>query len=271
MKAYDREKLLNLLRDFHNLTNMKICIYDSAGKEICYYPVKLSGFCARIREDAQLEERCRECDRAAFSICKRTREQYSYTCHAGLLECVSPVLHLDKLIGYIVIGQIKPHDDFKLIERDLPAYLRAELAEEFLRLPTLEMNKIRSAMRILDACTGYEYLRNAIGGEATIDVVLDEYINANLERDLSVSQLCSHFRLSHSELYGIFKEYFGSTPAEYIKTRRLAKATKLLKDSDESVGAIAKQCGIGDYNYFSKIFKATFGKSPREYRKESRA
>ena len=39
-----------------------------------------------------MNERCESCDRKAISICKQTHEQYIYTCHAGLLECISPIL-----------------------------------------------------------------------------------------------------------------------------------------------------------------------------------
>ena len=40
MKDYDLQKMQELLHDFYNLTNMKICIYDSAENELCYYPAK---------------------------------------------------------------------------------------------------------------------------------------------------------------------------------------------------------------------------------------
>ena len=53
--------------------------------------------------------------------------------------------------------------------------------------------------------------------EQKIDIQISNYINANAEGDLSVQKLCSVFHLSNNELYSIFKEYFMSTPAEYVK------------------------------------------------------
>jgi YesN/AraC family two-component response regulator len=138
----------------------------------------------------------------------------------------------------------------------------------FKDLPAIEMDKINSAIKILDACTGYEYLKNLVSAnENKIDILLDTYINQHLTEDLSIATLCRHFHLAHSEIYSIFKEYFFSTPAEYIKMRRLKTACDLLKQTNLPVHKIAKKCGIPDYNYFSKIFKSVFGMSPREFRK----
>ena len=271
MKNYDLQKMQELLRHFYNHANIKICIYDNAENELCFYPEKLSPFCSLLRTIPQMDERCKNCDQHAFSECKKTHEQYLYTCHAGLYECVSPILYEGTIIGYIVVGQIKRSENasFPPIEKEIPPALLKQLTDRFSELPAVDMDKIDSAIQILDACTGYEYLKNMIrSNENKIDVRLDEYINQNLAGDLSVSALCSHFHLSHSEIYAIFKDYFHSTPAEYIKLRRLKTACKLLKNTDMPVNKIAINCGISDYNYFSKIFKSAFNTSPREFRKK---
>lgn len=270
MKNYNLEKMQELLRHFYNLTNIKICIYDNAENELCFYPEKLSPFCSLLRTNPQMSERCKNCDQQAFYTCKKTREQYTYTCHAGLLECVSPILYDGKIIGYIAIGQIKTSNkfDFSYLGNNLPLSFYTKLQKRFNELPTVELDKINSAIKILDACTGYEYLKTLVSAsENKIDILLDEYINQHLTDDLSVATLCSRFHLSHSEIYSIFKEYFSTTPAEYVKMRRLKTACNLLKQTTLPVNKIAKQCGIPDYNYFSKIFKSVYKISPREFRK----
>ena len=270
MKNYDLQKMQELLRHFYNLTNIKICIYDNSENELCFYPEKLSPFCQLLRSDPDMDNRCKTCDRKAFSECKKNREQYLYTCHAGLWECVSPIVFDGKIIGYIVIGQIKSsqNKDFSLIRKNLPIPLRETLEKRYEQLPSIDTDKINSAIQILDACAGYQYLKNWIySNENKIDILLDEYINQHLAEDLSVAALCTHFHLSHSEIYNIFKEYFCASPAEYVKMRRLKTACELLKQTKLPVNKIAKQCGIPDYNYFSKVFKSTFHISPREFRK----
>ncbi len=256
MKAYDLSKMRELLHDFYTLTGIKICIYDSAENELCYYPEKLSPFCRLLREEREADEKCRACDRRAFAECKRTHRRAVYTCHAGLLECFSPILYHEKIIGYIVIGQIRT-------ENEAPAALGEALRELYGKLPTIEMDKISSAIRILDACAGYEYLKTLVSDyDESIDARLSAYIEENLAGDLSVSALCRKFRLSRSELYSLFREYFSSSVADFVKARRLQKARLLLQQTHLPVAKIAALCGIPDYNYFSKQFKRAFGISP---------
>lgn len=130
------------------------------------------------------------------------------------------------------------------------------------------MDKINSAIHILDACAGYEYLKTFVSdSDERIDVRIATYIEENLASNLSVSALCKKFRMSRSELYLFFREYFSSSVADFIKGRRLQKARQLLEQTRLPVGKIAKQCGIPDYNYFSKQFKKTFDISPSSWRK----
>lgn len=273
MEAFLQKKMTDLLRDFYTLTGIKICVYDKVGNELCYYPAKFSPFCALLRGDPSLDARCRACDRHALIQCKKTHEQYVYTCHAGLTECVSPILVGESIVGYIVVGQIKADKsaDFAKIADSLPVALREELSQEFERLPVIGHERLGAAMRILDACAGYEHLKRLVNtSDRQIDTLLERYIHEHLREDLSASLLRAEFHLSHHELYTLFRDYFHTTPAEYIKARRLKQACRLLTTTDLAVSAIARECGIPDYNYFSKIFKREVGTSPRDYRRRSR-
>lgn len=262
MRQYDLTKMQELLHDFYNLTGIKICIYDSAENELAYYPEKLSPFCRALREDGEMNERCLECDRQAFAACKKTHRLTVYTCHAGLIECFSPILLQEKIIGYIVIGQIRAKE--KGYSGD------AALTALYEKLPTVEPDKINSAVHILDACAGYEYLKSIVSAyDERIDARVAAYIEENLSADLSVSALCSRFFLSRGELYALFREYFSSTPADFVKERRLQKARLLLEQTRLPVYKIAEQCGIPDYNYFSKQFKKAFRLPPGALRGKS--
>ena len=257
------QKMQELLHDFYNLTGIKICIYDSAENELCYYPEKLSPFCRLLRADAAADEACRACDRRAFAACKKSHRRAVYTCHAGLLECFSPILYHEKIIGYIVIGQIRT-------QAEAPAHIDEALRPLYEALPALPMDKINSAIHILDACAGYEYLKTLVSNyDERIDARIAAFIEERLADELSVALLCMKFFLSRTELYALFKEYFGTTPADFIRERRMQKARMLLQQTRLPVGLVARQCGIPDYNYFSKQFKRTFGVSPSSLRKSA--
>ena len=54
----------------------------------------------------------------------------------------------------------------------------------------------------------------------------------------------------------------------YVKRMRIQMAARLLADSSESVSVIAARVGIGDANYFCRMFKSVMGVSPSEYRQK---
>ncbi len=249
------QKTLELLRDFYLLTGIKICIYDKNENEIAYYPEKYSDFCKLIRNNSIMEKKCIECDKKAFAQCRKTRKQYTYTCHAGLLECISPIIINDEIIGYIGLGQVPSENP----------PINSKFAEEYNKLPKFPVKKITAAINILDACTGYQYLKDIMAQKNSIEYKLNEYINNHLTCD--IDDLLKTFSVSRNELYSIFRTHFNTTPHEYIKARKIKKALELLKSTKLPVNEIAINCGIPDYNYFSKIFKKTVGTSPSKYRK----
>ena len=270
MQLYDLEKKKKLLHDFYFLTGIKICIYDGSGRELCYYPEKLSPFCSALRKNKFMDARCAECDKNAFSVCKKTHRQYIYTCHAGLLECISPVLYGDWIVGYIAVGQIKTSENanFSKLYDHLDSENMAQLHKSFKQQPIFDREKIDAALNILDACAGYEYLKTLINTETNrFDARICEYIDQNLDGNLDVQTICRQFQLSKTELYQIFREYFSDSVADFIKKRRLKKACELLKTTPYPIYKIAKLCGISDYNYFSKVFKKMFHVSPSVFKK----
>ena len=272
MPNFDLKSLEKLLCDFYNLTSLKTCLYDADGNELCFYPTKLSNFCEILRKDESMDQKCKDCDKRAFANCRKTRSQYVYTCHAGLQECVSPILCDNRIIGFIMIGQIKNNTNFSNLSHELPKDLKKRLRSAYNKLPSISTEKRLSAFRILDACTNYELLKTLAQVDTlSIDAQLDKYIHENLSGQVSVPQLCSEFHLSRYEIYNICDKYFCCTPAEYIKKCRLSYACKLLTTTALPVNKIAVRCGIEDYNYFSKIFKSTYNISPTSYRKRTLA
>ena len=269
MKKETTAALQALLRDFYNLTGIKTCLFDADGNELFYYPPMHSRFCALLREDGEMDARCKQCDKEGFDICRKTRAQHAYICHAGLGECISPILFENRIVGFIMIGQIRKTSAPTKESTALIQKAGKVLAEAYEELPSIPAEKLSSAFRVLDACAGYELLRAVSSFNLPrIDRELEQLVQSNLSLPLSVPFLCSKLRLSHNEIYNICKEYFAKTPAEYIKSSRLAYAKQLLSETDLPVCEIAVRCGIPDYNYFSKVFKAAFSLSPTAYRKQ---
>lgn len=260
-----------LLADFHLLTGMKVCVYDADGKELCYYPDRYSGYCGYLRRFDEADTNCRICDREAIDACKRTGKMHVYTCHAGLTECVAPIIIHGGVRGYIVFGQIRE-------ERTLFSVKAAGFVDDPIKLwrlyealPVISRERLEAAAHILEVCAGYDHLKRSLARlDRRMEEELAEYVDSRLTDDLSVETLCRKFALSRRELYAITRKAFDCTPADFVRNRRLDCAAELLRETNLSVSKIAEDSGIGDYNYFSKLFKNRFDISPKGYRKNNK-
>ena len=160
METYNRDTLYSLLENFNKLAEMKVSIYDAEENEVAFFPKKYTPFCELLRSDKKMDERCLNCDRNAISCCKANKKRYLYICHAGLIECFSPVLYNDEIIGYIALGQIKTKNNKLLIDKSNNHY--EELLKRFENLPSINEEKVDSAISVLEACIRYEYLKTVI-------------------------------------------------------------------------------------------------------------
>ena len=98
-----------------------------------------------------------------------------------------------------------------------------------------------------------------------------DYIVANCgNAELHISDICSKFFISESQLRRNILRAVGMTPNEYINHLRLDSARNELSYTDKTIKQIAKHCGFSSQYYFSKSFAKHFGLSPSEYRKSKK-
>jgi len=92
-------------------------------------------------------------------------------------------------------------------------------------------------------------------------------IDGDLSADISPGKLARALGVSLGYLSAVFKREMGKTMSTYIRERRMEYADYLLLRTDLQIQNVALHCGIMDVQYFSKLFRAHFGKTPTEYRK----
>jgi len=96
-----------------------------------------------------------------------------------------------------------------------------------------------------------------------------DYIEAHLgELDLTPDRIAASQNISTRTLHRLF-EREGMTLGAWIRARRLERCRTDLADplhADVSVSAIGARWGLWDAAHFSRLFKSTFGASPRAYR-----
>ena len=62
------------------------------------------------------------------------------------------------------------------------------------------------------------------------------------------------------------KQVMGVSPLDFIKEARIKHACHLLSTTTMAVSDVAFACGYSDPKYFSRSFKESTGKSPKEWR-----
>ena len=98
---------------------------------------------------------------------------------------------------------------------------------------------------------------------------LISWLDMSYARSLSRPELAGRAGVSESSLTSAFRAVTGRAPIDYLIEIRLANARRLLATSNQRVGEIARQVGIPDVYYFSKLFKKTAGVSPLQFRKRT--
>ena len=103
-----------------------------------------------------------------------------------------------------------------------------------------------------------ELVRRLLRAKDRMDAASDEeWPVSRLARVSGVSQ--AHFARS-------FKDAFGVPPHRYLLTRRIERATALLRDTDLPITDIAFQTGWSSLGTFGRTFRDVTGESPGELR-----
>lgn len=97
-----------------------------------------------------------------------------------------------------------------------------------------------------------------------------KYIDENYFEELSLSLLAKQFGVENSYFSRMFRQETGENLMLYITRKKMEKALEYICGSDISLTKIAFMVGYDDYAYFSRVFRKTYGKSPRDYRSGNR-
>ena len=271
--------LETVLRELYTVSGCRISIHDSEYTEIAAYPQEVSPFCRLIQTDPNAYLSCLRGDAEALSRVRDTEQPYIYRCRFGLYEAVAPLYHSGVLTGYLMMGQIAdcaPHAREDIFRRALETKGNGTWNEEDLRRTVWELletdvERFRSFVGIMTICA--EYI--TLSGRMDLPVretayMIRVYLNQNYGSRITLDELCRSFRCSKSTLMNTFRGAYGVTIGKYLTDVRVGHARRMLTDTDCSVREIAQECGFTDQGYFTKVFSASTGFAPTEFRRKMR-
>jgi AraC-like DNA-binding protein/uncharacterized cupin superfamily protein len=158
------------------------------------------------------------------------------------------VLHSDEKFGKFA-ESVLPY--FKTKTKYLNQFLKLKLHELLLHL--MEFDNSNGLRKLL------KYIYK--GEKEDLSYLMQNYYL----KPLTLTELA---RLSGRSLSGFkrdFSEMFQTSPAIWIRKKRLKRAVFLLKNTEKNVSEIAEEVGFESISHFIKLFKESYGVTPSKF------
>ncbi len=137
----------------------------------------------------------------------------------------------------------------------------------------LEARRKRSSIIAVASLQQYEATERELRPHETprdprVQIVI-AFMNDNLRRRVSLSELADIANLSPSHFSSLFKTKTGISPGEYLIRLRMEKASHLLTTSQLSIKEVMALVGYDTRSNFVRHFRKYFDVAPSEYRKNA--
>lgn len=98
-----------------------------------------------------------------------------------------------------------------------------------------------------------------------IQITVD-YIEDHIGEDITINELAKLASLSSFYYQRLFSRLVKKSVNEYIKLRRIARASEALLDKNTRILDIALSFGFNSHETFTRAFKSAYGMTPENYR-----
>jgi len=194
---------------------------------------------------------------------------------------------LDNSIDLALIDYVLPDaDGFDVLQTlraskpSLPAIMMTGYGNETVVIKALRTEIIDYMKKPLKL----SYLKNRLSEILGVNQNSKQYESVNSRDDFILDGVVSHIEekymkpitlekaasiacMNKFKFCRTFKERYGQTFITYLNGIRVKNAAELLRNNNLSITEIAYFVGYGSVVHFDRVFRSTYGISPREYRK----
>lgn len=136
----------------------------------------------------------------------------------------------------------------------------------------LETLGVLAVAEMVLGAAGFSGIKVGVKLSASQQRLIADYIDGNLARKISLSELAGITNLNRFYFTRCFGATFGMSPYQFVLMKRLEKSKELLKSRRHilSIGDIAAAVGFASASQFSLLFKRACKMTPRDYRLSAR-
>lgn len=138
------------------------------------------------------------------------------------------------------------------------------IKSSYIKIKLLELLLVMTEMDFDAGKTQYIYF-----SKAQRDCIrqIHDFIVEHIAEHYTIEELSERFEISPTAMKRCFKGMYGTPIYAYFRIYRLQIAEKLLREGQLSVAEIAAEIGYTNPNKFTSAFRAEYGMSPTEYKK----
>lgn len=148
----------------------------------------------------------------------------------------------------------------------LSALFESSHRKELYKNPLYDLGWCANIINIIRMYANERQKRNSIESQF-FKTVLD-YMSNHYNESLKTEQLAEIVHLQPTYFIKRFKKNYGLPPISYFNRMKMYKAMGMLSGTDLPIEKIAKNVGICDTSYFTRVFKKYCNITPSQYRAE---
>jgi AraC-like DNA-binding protein/ligand-binding sensor protein len=207
-------------------------------------------------------------------------EAYTVSCPAGLCDTAVPVRLGDRLLGFLMTGQVfRKAPTRAQFERTLRLVAEwgvpvesTELERAYFTTRVVSGRQHEAVVKLLSIFAQHlSMLSNQVvlqqdSAEPPVIARAKQFIEEHQTDNLRLGHVAKAVNTSTFYFCKMFKKVTGINFTDYLSRLRIEKAKNLLLNPNLRVSEIAFEVGFQSLTHFNRVFKKVLGQSPTDYR-----